>query len=80
MWGEIIEHLADFPSAVLTGVDAEGYPFSIRCRPEPDGDTQVMWIRLPANNTPIQPGPASLLYHKHDENLWNQKASLYVGH
>jgi len=31
MWDEMLGHLPDFESAVLTGIDAEGYPYSVRC-------------------------------------------------
>jgi len=79
MWGEIVEHLAEFPSAVLTGVDAKGYPFSIRCRPEPDDAQEELRIRLLYDTPAIRPGPASLLCHSHDENLWNQKSFLVRG-
>jgi hypothetical protein len=33
-------------------------------------------IRL---ETPVGPGPASLLCHRHDENLWNLKSLLVRG-
>jgi hypothetical protein len=78
MWDDIAKHLLDFESAVLTSVDAEGYPFSVRCRPEPDEVAQALRIHLPAG-TPIQPGLAGLLCHKHDENLWNLKSFLVRG-
>jgi hypothetical protein len=76
VWDEIVEHLADFESAVLTGLDPEGYPYSVRCRPDPA--SQVLRVQLPAR-VPIQSGPASLLCHRHDENLWNLKSFLVRG-
>jgi hypothetical protein len=79
MWPEIREHLYQFDSAVLTGLDAGGYPFSVRCRPYPDkSGAEVLRVALPAD-TPIRPGPASLLCHRHDENLWNLKSFLVRG-
>jgi hypothetical protein len=78
MWDDIKKHLPDFESAVLTGVDAEGYPFSVRCRPDLDDAAEVLRVQLPAD-TPLQPGPAGLLCHKHDENLWNLKSLLVRG-
>ena len=59
MWDELVGLLADFGSAVLTGVDASGYPFSLRCQPEPDGVAQVLRVRVPQYAN-IQPGPAGL--------------------
>ena len=76
MWDEIVEHLPDFGSAVLTGLDPEGYPYSVRCRPDPDA--RVLRVRLPGY-VPIRPGPASLLCHRHDENLWNLESFLVRG-
>ena len=73
-----MKHLADFPNAVLTGVDSAGYPFSVRCKPEPDAGAQVLRVQLP-DGTGIQPGPAGLLYHRHDEWLWNLKSFVVRG-
>jgi hypothetical protein len=77
-WNEMVGHLSDFESVVLTGVDAEGYPYSVRNRPRIDPFERVLLVRLPAG-TPVQPGPASLLCHRHDENLWNLKSFLVRG-
>ena len=78
MWDEIMKHLTDFSSAVLTGVDEAGYPFSVRCKPEPDADEQVLRVQVPEYAN-IQPGPAGLLCHKHDEQLWNLKSLILRG-
>jgi hypothetical protein len=66
MWDEIVKHLPGFESAVLTGLDTEGYPYSVRCRPYTDPVGRVLRMRLPAGGT-MRPGPASLLCHRHDE-------------
>lgn len=78
MWDEIVRHLADFPTAVLTGTDDAGYPFSLRCRPEPDPSTQTLRFHLPEGGG-IRTGPACLLCHRHDEQLWNLKSFLLRG-
>lgn len=78
MWDDITKHLPDFQSAVLTGVDSEGYPFSARCQPTPDNAARVLRVELPAGVT-IESGPASLLCHRHDENLWDLKSFLVRG-
>jgi len=78
MWNDIKKHLSNFESAVLTGVDAEGYPFSVRCRPDADDAAEVLRVQLPAG-MPLQAGPASLLCHKHDENLWKLRSFLVRG-
>lgn len=72
MWADLVKQLKSFPSAVLTGLDAEGYPFSIRCIPQPDRAQEVLFIQI-LSQVPINPGPAGLLCHSHDEQLWNLK-------
>lgn len=79
MWAEITGHLYQFESAVLSGLDEEGYPFSVRCRPYPDASgAEVLKIWL-FPGTPLRPGPASLLCHSHDERLWNLNSFLVRG-
>jgi hypothetical protein len=78
MWDDIVRNLADFPTAVLTAVDDTGYPFSVRCTPEPDDSTQTLRFHLP-EGTGIRVGPAGLLCHRHDEQLWNLKSFLVPG-
>ena len=78
MWDEITKSLAQFPDAVLTTVEADGYPLSIRCQPQADAATRV--LRVPtAGGVDLRPGPASLLCHSHDENLWKLRAFLVRG-
>ena len=78
MWDEIEKYLPQFESAVLNARDGEGYPYSVRCRPEQDRPAGTLRIDL-AGGTNVQAGPASLLYHSHDEKLWNQKIFLLRG-
>ena len=78
MWAEITRHLYEFESAVLSGLDEEGYPFSVRCRPYPRrvGRRGAEGLAAPRH---ARPGPVSLLCHSHDENLWNLKSFLVRG-
>ncbi|HEY7349913.1 MAG TPA: hypothetical protein VH599_16465 [Ktedonobacterales bacterium] len=78
MWNEIAKYLPQFPSAVLTSVDADGYPLSVRCKPQLDAAAQVVRLRAPAD-LGIQPGPAALLCHSHDEHLWSLKGFAVRG-
>jgi len=78
MWAEIEKYLPLFESAVLNTSDGEGYPYSVRCHTEPDRPAGILRIEL-SGGTDVQPGSASLLYHSHDEKLWNQKIFLLRG-
>jgi hypothetical protein len=73
MWADIVKYLAEYPSAVLTIVDDGGYPFSFRCKPEPDASSQTLRLQLPEGLS-VKPGPAGILCHKHDELLFNMKS------
>ena len=75
---EVSRYLPEFPTAVLNGLDAQGYPYSVRCRPAPDRSMGTLRLSLPPE-TAIRPGPASLLCHGHDEELWNLKSFLVRG-
>ena len=78
MWAEIEKNLATFETGVLNARDAVGYPYSVRCRPWPDHQAGV--VRLgPVAGQEIQPGPAGLLCHSHNEELWDLKVFLVRG-
>jgi len=78
MWTEIVKEMAGFSTAVLTSVDASGYPFSIRCKTNPDSVAQVLRVQMP-ESVQFRPGPAGLLCHQHDESLWNLKSMTLRG-
>ena len=78
MWTEIEKYLPQFESAVLNARDDEGCPYTFRCRPEQDRPAGILKIDLP-EGTNVQPGPAILLCHSHDVELWNQKIFLLRG-
>jgi len=78
MWTEIEKYLPLFESAVLNASDGEGYPYSVRCRPELDRPAGILRIDF-TGGTNIPAGPANLLYHSHDEELGNQKIVLRRG-
>lgn len=59
LWDKLLKNLAAFPSAVLTGLDADGYPFSVRVKPQPDSTRQVLHVQLPPE-MPIRPGGAAV--------------------
>ena len=78
MWDDIARLLPSFESAVVTGLDAEGYPYSLRCKPWVDSSARVLKADLPTYAS-VQAGPACLLCHSHDENLWNLRSFLVRG-
>ncbi|MBK9053611.1 MAG: hypothetical protein IPL78_22730 [Chloroflexi bacterium] len=78
MWNEIVRIIAQYDSAVLTVVDAGGFPFSGRCVPQPDEARQVIRVTLPPDAF-VQPGPASLMSHAHDDQMWNLRGYNVVG-
>jgi hypothetical protein len=78
VWDDLVRNLAKYPSAVLTVHDSAGYPFSIRCVPRPDAARQVLHVDLPGY-VRAKAGPAGLLCHVHDDNLWNMSNVVAYG-
>lgn len=70
--------LLEFPNAVLTVRDADGYPFSLRCLPWMDATGSVRLAYI-SPRLGIRPGPASLLCHAHDRRLWNLRGFVVRG-
>ncbi len=79
MWDEILDALEAHDSALLTGFDENGFPFSVRCMPMADRKNRRLTIELPRNADQIQPGKASLLMHSHNEDLWDLAQFLIRG-
>ncbi|MFN8513212.1 MAG: hypothetical protein U0841_11605 [Chloroflexia bacterium] len=73
MWAEIVKKAATFESGVLSGIDAEGYPCSVRCAPVPDDGAQILRCEVSVG-IELRPGPASLLCHSHNEQLWDLRS------
>lgn len=78
MWDEVAKYIEYFPSAVLCWVNEQGYPYSVRCKPQLDSYNQVIRVLI-SEHTGIQSGPAGMLCHKHDEWLWNLKSFTLRG-
>ncbi len=78
MWTELTQAMAGFPDAVLTGVNAQGFPLSVRCRPQLDPALRALHVDR-APGVALLDGPASLLCHSHDRNLWRLRSFLVRG-
>ena len=70
MWNEILKQLPHYQSSVLTTVDASGYPASARVGVTADSARRVLVVAVPAG-AEVMTGGASLVFHAHDELLWN---------
>ena len=68
MWADIVKYASMYESAVLTALDSSGYPFSLRCQPRLDREAQTLHLALPGG-ADMTPGPACILWHRHDERL-----------
>jgi hypothetical protein len=78
MWHEVVRRLPRFSGAVLTGLDSDGDPVSVRCRPTLDQQAQVLRVLVP-DGLGMVPGPAGLLCHQHDDQLWGLKSFVLRG-
>jgi len=79
VWVDAAKCLAKFPEAVVTVVDADGYPVSIRqiaSRYDAEtGQMPVVW----SPDFAVTEGPAIILCHSHDEKAWNLKRMQIKG-
>jgi hypothetical protein len=79
VWAEAAKWLAKFPEAVVTAVDTDGYPVSIRqTAPDYDAETGQMPVAWPPDLN-VAEGLAIILCHAHDEKAWNLKAMQIKG-
>jgi hypothetical protein len=78
MWNEILKQLPHYQSSVLTTVDASGYPASARVGVTADSARRVLVVAVPAG-AEVMTGGASLVFHAHDELLWNLRSMQVRG-
>jgi hypothetical protein len=67
--------LSHYRSGVLSWIDGDGGPRSTRVRPVPSRNGRL----AVGEHESLRPGPASLLCHAHDEQLWSQRSFVTVG-
>jgi hypothetical protein len=64
---------ATYPTAVLSIVSPDGFPFAIRVPVRGDEASGQIWIEGPSEGVPLQPGLACLTAHVHDARFtWTQ--------
>jgi hypothetical protein len=74
MWHRTAKWLNRFPEAVVTAMGPNGYPVSVRQQSlRYDARTGEMTVAIPALLAALA-GPANVLAHHHDEDLWNLRA------
>jgi hypothetical protein len=78
MWRDLERIAPYFTSAVLTSIDADGYPTSTRVQFTLDTAQERVRLRLPAGIT-IGPGSASLLMHSFNDKLWDLRSYMVRG-
>lgn len=79
MWANAATQVAKFSEGVLTAVDANGYPVSVRQLALPyDATDGSMPVTLPDALGAVE-GPANLLCHFHDDKLWDMRAIQLKG-
>lgn len=79
MWAEAAKWLRKYNDAVLTALDADGYPVSLRISHEAyDAATGELVADIPEELHAAE-GPANLLCHYHDEKMWNISAVQIKG-
>jgi hypothetical protein len=77
---EAAKWLNKFDEGVLTVVDSDGYPASVRVDPRAyDATTGELPATMPDALRAVE-GPASLLCHSHDEKMWSLQLIDVKGH
>lgn len=68
-WDERIESIgsASYPTAVVSLVSPDGFPFAVRVPVRPDRDARVLRIDADCVGVPWQPGLACVTVHDHDD-------------
>lgn len=77
-FGRLARATERFPVPRLTVLQPSGYPASVLCPAEVLAGEGVLRLRVPSWLSP-RPGPASLMSHRHDEELWHLAGYLSRG-
>ncbi len=70
MWNnELSRLIATYSSGVLSSVEKDGYPVSLRCQVHVQAEHHRIVICNPPMLAKAWRGPANLLFHEHDDRL-----------
>jgi hypothetical protein len=79
MWAEAAREIGKFSGGVLTALDARGFPLSVRQNSLAyDAATGTLPVKLPESLGAME-GPANLLCHSHNEQLWDMRMASIKG-
>ena len=79
MWDEAAKNIQQFSEGVLTMLDTEGYPISVRVNTRAyNAATGELSATVPTALRPAA-GPANLSCHFHDEKMWGIKFATIKG-
>lgn len=80
MWNKKLGRLiATYPSGVLSIVEDDGYPASIRCQVSTDAEHHRIALVDPPALAKYWRGPANLLFHEHDDCLERLRQMALAG-
>jgi hypothetical protein len=80
MWNKHLAKLVDtYHNAVLSSIESDGYPASIRCRIHPNMQDRVVIISNPPPLAKKWRGRACLLFHEHDAALEALRQLVVLG-
>src|SRR6266581_8051028 len=80
MWNEhLAARASNYSTGVLSIVDADGYPMSVRCTACLDASRQVFTFPSPPALAASWRGKACLLFHRFDERLEGLRQMVILG-
>jgi hypothetical protein len=80
MWNERLAALtSEYASAVLSIVDPDGYPVSVRCHARLDAARQIFTFPTPPAQAMSWRGKACLLFHQFNERLEGLRQIVILG-
>ncbi len=74
VWHERIDELGrDYPTAVISFVGEDGFPFALRTRMQADADARLVWIDGDPVGAPMEAGLACITAHAHSPDFTWQR-------